>query len=74
VRELLEATRLPISADLENGFGDSPEVVAATIRRAGEVGLAGASIEDATYRADSPLYERSLARFQRGSRRQAKAR
>jgi 2-methylisocitrate lyase-like PEP mutase family enzyme len=61
VRELLEATTVPISADLENGFGETPEAVAATIRRAGEVGLAGASIEDATYRAKDPILDRSLA-------------
>jgi 2-methylisocitrate lyase-like PEP mutase family enzyme len=46
---------VPLSADLENGFGDSPDKVAATIRRAGAVGLSGASIEDATYRDDEPL-------------------
>jgi 2-methylisocitrate lyase-like PEP mutase family enzyme len=61
ISDLLAASTLPISADLENGFGDSPESVAATIRRAGEVGLAGASIEDATYRTDAPIYERNLA-------------
>jgi 2-methylisocitrate lyase-like PEP mutase family enzyme len=61
VRALVEATPLPVTADLENGFGASPEIVAGTIRRAGEVGLAGASIEDATYQPDAPIYERSLA-------------
>lgn len=61
IEELLMATRVPMSADLENGFGDSPEAVAKTILRAGAVGLSGASIEDATYRDDAPLYERSLA-------------
>jgi 2-methylisocitrate lyase-like PEP mutase family enzyme len=61
VRALLAATKLPISADLENGFGASPEIVAATIRRAGEVGLSGASIEDASYDAGQPLYDRALA-------------
>jgi 2-methylisocitrate lyase-like PEP mutase family enzyme len=61
VRVLLAATTVPISADLENGFGASPEAVARTIRRAGAVGLAGASIEDATYDDASPLFERSLA-------------
>jgi 2-methylisocitrate lyase-like PEP mutase family enzyme len=61
VAELAEATPLPLTADLENGFGDSPEIVARTIRRAGSVGLAGASIEDASYREDAPIYERSLA-------------
>ena len=60
-RKIVNATSLPVTADLENGFGDSPEVVANTIRLAGEVGLAGASIEDATYDAEAPLYERTLA-------------
>jgi len=60
-REIVEATELPVTADLENGFGDAPELVARTIRRAGEIGLAGASIEDATYDPRQPLYERSLA-------------
>jgi 2-methylisocitrate lyase-like PEP mutase family enzyme len=61
VREIVEATELPVSADLENGFGDSPEAVARTIRRAGEIGLAGGSIEDATYRPEAPILDRSLA-------------
>src|SRR5207245_2662601 len=49
-------TPLPVSADLENGFGDEPETVAETIRRAALVGLAGGSIEDATGRTDDPIY------------------
>lgn len=61
VEQLVEATDLPVTADLENGFGDSPEAVAVTVRRAGEVGLAGCSIEDATYRAEDPIYDRQLA-------------
>lgn len=61
IATLLAATSLPFSADLENGFGDSPETVAATIRRAGAVGLSGASIEDATFRPEEPIFERSLA-------------
>jgi len=59
--ELVAATELPVSADLENGFGDEPEVVAETIRMGAAAGLAGGSIEDATGRADSPLYARELA-------------
>ncbi|MGJ5819796.1 isocitrate lyase/PEP mutase family protein [Paludibaculum fermentans] len=55
------ATDLPVSADLENGFGDAPEVVAETIRRAAEAGVAGCTIEDTTGRAGAPLYEFSLA-------------
>jgi len=55
------ATPLPVSADLENGFGDDPETVAQTIRLAAAAGLAGCSIEDSTKRADHPLYELSHA-------------
>lgn len=51
------STDLPVSGDLENGFGDSPEIVAETIRLAADAGLVGASIEDATGRAGEPLYE-----------------
>jgi 2-methylisocitrate lyase-like PEP mutase family enzyme len=46
-KQIVEATELPVSADLENGFGASPEAVTETVRRAGEIGLAGCSIEDA---------------------------
>ena len=55
------ATDLPISIDLENGFGDAPEFVAETIRLAANTGATGGSIEDATERSDDPIYERSLA-------------
>jgi 2-methylisocitrate lyase-like PEP mutase family enzyme len=61
VRTIVDATHLPVTADLENGFGESSETVAQTVRLAGEVGLAGASIEDATYRPDHPIFERELA-------------
>jgi 2-methylisocitrate lyase-like PEP mutase family enzyme len=61
VRSIVEATPLPVSADLENGFGESPEAVAQTIRLAGLAGLAGASIEDATYRPEAPILDRTLA-------------
>ena len=57
VAEIVAATALPVSADLENGFGDRPEVVAETIRLAAAAGLAGGSIEDSTKRPDQPLYE-----------------
>jgi 2-methylisocitrate lyase-like PEP mutase family enzyme len=53
---IVSATPLPVSADLERGFGDSPEMVADTIKQAAAVGLVGGSIEDATGRADSPIY------------------
>jgi 2-methylisocitrate lyase-like PEP mutase family enzyme len=54
---MASATPLPVSADLENGFGDAPEVVAETIRLAAEAGVVGGSIEDATGRAEQPIYE-----------------
>jgi len=53
---IVSSVDVPISADLENGFGDGPEDVGLTVRRAVEVGLAGCSIEDFTTRADAPLY------------------
>lgn len=54
---LTRSTNVPISADLENGFGDAPDDVAETIRRAAQAGLVGASIEDFTGNGDEPLYE-----------------
>jgi len=53
---IVTATDLPVSADLERGFGDAPAYVAETIRLASGVGLVGASIEDATGAAERPLY------------------
>ncbi len=57
VAEIVSATDLPVSADLENGFGASPETVAETIRLAAATGLAGGSIEDSTQRPENPIYE-----------------
>lgn len=54
--EIAGATDLPVSADLENGFGDAPEDCAQTIRMAAQAGVVGGSIEDATGRADEPIY------------------
>ena len=54
---IASATNLPVSADLENGFGDAPEAVAETIRLAATSGVVGGSIEDATGRPDHPIYE-----------------
>lgn len=59
---LVEATDLPVSADLENCFADSPEGVAETIVGAIAAGLAGCSVEDSTRNADAPIYEVGLAR------------
>jgi|SRR5688572_19074735 2-methylisocitrate lyase-like PEP mutase family enzyme len=58
---IVDAVDLPVSADLEKGFGDKPEDAAETIRLAGEVGLVGGSIEDATGDKDKPLYDFSHA-------------
>ena len=60
-RTIADATVLPVSADLENGFGDDPEACAETIRLAAAAGLVGASIEDATGRVDDPIYPKELA-------------
>lgn len=58
---LAAAVDLPVSADLEGGFGDAPDDVAETVRRARAAGLAGCSIEDATGRGDDPVYTLALA-------------
>jgi len=60
-RVIVEASDLPVSADLEKGFGDAPEDVADTIRDAAATGLAGCSIEDHTNRRDAPIFEFNLA-------------
>jgi 2-methylisocitrate lyase-like PEP mutase family enzyme len=60
-RIIVAATSCPVSADLENGFGDAPEEVARTIRAAAEAGLVGGSIEDATGDPAAPSYALSHA-------------
>jgi len=55
-RAIAQAVDIPVSADLENGFGDSPQDAALTIRMAGEAGLAGGSIEDSNGSTEQPLY------------------
>lgn len=60
-RGIVDATDLPVAADLEKGFGDAPAVAAETIRLAAEVGLVGGSIEDATGDKDKPLFDIGLA-------------
>ncbi len=57
IASIAAATALPVSADLENGFGDAPEIVAETIRLAAARGVVGGSIEDSTGRPDQPSYE-----------------
>jgi 2-methylisocitrate lyase-like PEP mutase family enzyme len=61
IRSIAGASDLPLSGDLEKGFGDAPEAAAQTIRLAAEAGLVGGSIEDATGNSDKPLYEMSQA-------------
>lgn len=58
---IARATSLPVSADLENGFGDSPKTVAETIRLAADTGIVGGSIEDATGSEDDPIYDLEFA-------------
>ncbi|MGB8768194.1 MAG: isocitrate lyase/phosphoenolpyruvate mutase family protein [Candidatus Korobacteraceae bacterium] len=61
VATIASATDLPVSADLENGFGDDPGVVAETIRLAAAAGGVGGSIEDASGRRDNPIYGKDHA-------------
>ena len=57
-KSIVDATDLPVAADLENGYGHSPDAVAETIRRAGEeAGLVGASIEDSSGDPQRPVYD-----------------
>jgi 2-methylisocitrate lyase-like PEP mutase family enzyme len=67
ISELASATELPVSADLENGFGDAPETAAETIRLAAAAGAVGGSIEDTTGRADNPFYDMRRAAERVGS-------
>ena len=56
-KSIVEATHLPVAADLENGYGHTPEAAAETIRLAAAAGLVGGSIEDASGDAAKPIYE-----------------
>ena len=60
-RVIVNATDLPVAADLEKCFGDEPKVVAETIRLAAGVGLVGGSVEDATGDKQKPLFEHAQA-------------
>ena len=60
-RAIVDATPLPVSADLENGYDDAPDGVALTVKLAAEAGLCGCSIEDASGRAEQPIYDFSHA-------------
>jgi 2-methylisocitrate lyase-like PEP mutase family enzyme len=60
-RSIAAAVAVPVAADLENGFGQSPEIVADTIRLAGETGIVGGSIEDTTGDRNDPILPFDLA-------------
>ncbi len=60
-RQIVDSTPLPVSADLEKGFGDTAESAAETIRLAAETGLAGGSIEDFSGDPQKPIYDFDLA-------------
>jgi len=60
-RMIVEATDLPVAADLEKGFGDGPDATAETIRQAASIGLVGGSIQDASGNKDTPLYDLETA-------------
>jgi 2-methylisocitrate lyase-like PEP mutase family enzyme len=61
IRAIVDASDLPVSGDLEKGFGDDPQTVAETIRLAAEAGLVGGSIEDASGDPRHPIYEHNHA-------------
>jgi len=60
-RDIVSVTDLPVSADLEKGFGDTPEAVAMMIRDVAETGVAGCSIEDYTGDPDNAIFDENLA-------------
>ena len=59
---IVQAVDVPVSADLEHGFGDEPAALVETIEAAIAAGLAGCSLEDSTGRSDDPIYDAGLAR------------
>jgi 2-methylisocitrate lyase-like PEP mutase family enzyme len=61
IREVVAATSLPVNADFQNGYADSPEDVATSVVLCIKTGVAGLSIEDATGQQSAPLYEKRLA-------------
>src|SRR5713101_2428907 len=61
IRELVEATDIPVNADYENGYADDPDDVAESVRLCAATGVAGLSIEDATDRKESRIYDVDLA-------------
>jgi 2-methylisocitrate lyase-like PEP mutase family enzyme len=61
IREIVEATALPVNADFLNGFADRPEEVAANVKLCADMGVAGLSVEDNSQDPAAPLYEKHLA-------------
>ena len=61
IRAIVAATHLPVAADLENCFADSPEDCAVNLLAAAETGIVGGSIEDATGKTDQPIYDFELS-------------
>jgi 2-methylisocitrate lyase-like PEP mutase family enzyme len=61
IREIVEATEIPVNADFENGYADGPGEVAESVRLCVDTGVAGLSIEDSTGRKEQPLYDVDLA-------------
>src|SRR5438128_10117697 len=61
IKELVDATDIPVNADFENGYADDPEGVAESVRLCVATGVAGLSIEDATDRKESRIYDVDLA-------------
>ena len=61
IREIVEATEIPVNADFENGYADGPSEVAENVRLCVDTGVAGLSIEDSTGRKEQPLYDVDLA-------------
>ena len=61
IREIVNATTLPVNADFQAGYGDNPDDVGPNVQLCLETGVAGLSIEDSTGRSDRPLYEKELA-------------
>lgn len=61
IKELVEATDIPVNADFENGYADDPNDVAASVKLCVQTGVAGLSIEDATDRKENRIYDFDLA-------------
>jgi 2-methylisocitrate lyase-like PEP mutase family enzyme len=61
LRSIVEATDLPVNADFENGFGETPDDVAESVELAVATGVAGLSIEDSTGDAGTPLFPIDIA-------------